>query len=86
MNVYQYMYFTKRLIRYHKVNIAICIFLISFTLIHVYKPSLFYNKEGGFRPFGLGYKHKTVIPIWLVSIILSIFSYLVVLVYLQIDG
>jgi len=46
------------------------------------KPTLLYNEEGGFRPFGVGYRHKTVIPIWLVSIILAIFSYLAVLYYL----
>jgi hypothetical protein len=38
-----------------------------------------YTKEGGFRPFGVGYKHKTVVPIWIVAIILAIFSYLAVL-------
>jgi hypothetical protein len=38
-----------------------------------------YNEEGGFRPFGVGYRNKTVIPIWLVAIVLAIFSYVVVL-------
>jgi hypothetical protein len=65
------------------VNIAIFIFLLSFTLIHIIKPSLIYNKEGGFRPFGLGYKHKTVVPIWVISIIIAIFSYLAVLSYIM---
>ena len=68
--------------RIHKINFAIVIFLIVFTLIHIYKPLLMYNEEGGFRPFGIGYKHKTVIPIWIVSIIVAMFSYLAVLYYL----
>ena len=68
------MYLTKKFIRINKVNIAILLFLLSFTLVHIIKPSLIYNKEGGFRPFGLGYKHKTVIPIWIISIILAIIS------------
>jgi hypothetical protein len=77
------MFLTKKFVRIHKVNIAIFIFLLFFTLIHIIKPSLIYNKEGGFRPFGLGYKHKTVVPIWVISIIIAIFSYLAVLSYIM---
>lgn len=73
---------TKKFVRVHKVNIAIVIFLIAFSIIHMIKPDIIYNKEGGFRPFGVGYKHKTVIPIWLIAIILAIFSYLIVIHYL----
>ena len=75
------MFLTKKFVRIHKINFAILIFLIVFTLIHIYKPLLMYNEEGGFRPFGIGYKHKTVIPIWIVSIIVAMFSYLAVLYY-----
>jgi hypothetical protein len=46
------------------------------------KPTIMYNEDGGFRPFGVGYRHKTVVPIWLVSILVAIFSYLGVLYYL----
>ncbi len=46
------------------------------------KPRLLYDTDGSFRQFGVGYRHKTVIPIWLVSIILAIFSYIAVLYYL----
>jgi hypothetical protein len=73
---------SQKFIRVHIVNIAIVIFLLAFFVIHFIKPELMYNSEGGFRQFGLGYKHKTVIPIWLVAIILAILSYSVVLVYL----
>lgn len=73
----------KNFVRIHKVNIAIFAFLIVFSFIHFMKPQLMYNDEGGFRPFGLGYRNKTVIPIWLVSIFLAIFCYLGVLYYLQ---
>jgi hypothetical protein len=73
------MFITKKFIRLNRVNIAILIFLLAFAAIHIYKPILMYTKEGGFRPFGVGYKHKTVVPIWIVAIILAIFSYLAVL-------
>ena len=67
----------------HKLTIAISIFLVLFSLIHYTKPALLYNTDGGYRPFGLGYKHKTVIPIWMVAIILAIFSYLGVVAYIM---
>ena len=76
------MFFTNKFVRIHKINFAILIFLSVFTMIHIYKPLLMYNEDGGFRPFGIGYKHKTVIPIWIVSIIVAMFSYLAVLYYL----
>jgi len=73
----------KGFVRQHKLNISIFIFLILFSLVHFMKPSFLYNHDGGFRPFGLGYKHKTVIPIWVMSIILAILCYLIVLVYIN---
>tara|TARA_Y100000022_G_C13249221_1_gene376365 strand:- start:1984 stop:2223 length:240 start_codon:yes stop_codon:yes gene_type:complete len=66
----------------NKLAIAVCIFLAFFFSIHMLKPSFVYNKDGSFREFGVGYRHKTVIPIWLVSIVIGIFSYLGVLYYL----
>lgn len=76
------MYLNKNLIKNNKVSIAIVIFLILFSIVHYLKPGLLYTKEGGFRNFGLGYRNKTIIPIWLVAIILGILSYLVVSYYL----
>jgi hypothetical protein len=73
----------KNFVRIHKVNIAILIFLVVFSTLHFLKPQLIYNDEGGFRPFGVGYRNKTVVPAWLVAIIIAIFSYLGVLYYLR---
>lgn len=70
---------SRKFVRINKLNIAIGIFIVLFTIIHITKPVFIYNNEGGFRQFGVGYKHKTVIPIWLVAIILAILSYLFVL-------
>ena len=69
----------RKWLKMNKVSLAIIIFLLTFGILHMIKPSLCYNKEGGFRPFGVGYKHKTVIPIWILAILLAIFSYLLVL-------
>jgi hypothetical protein len=73
------MYITRNFIRIHKVNIAIVLFLIIFTVIHMTKPAILYNEDGSYRPFGLGYKNKTVVPIWVVAIILAILCYMSVL-------
>jgi hypothetical protein len=70
---------SRKFVRINKLNIAIGIFIFLFTIVHVTKPVFIYNKEGGFRQFGVGYRHKTIIPIWLVAIILAILSYLFVL-------
>ena len=72
----------KGFIRYNKLSVAIILFLIVFSTIHITKPVLLYNDDGGFRPFGVGYRHKTVIPIWIISIIVAIFSYMAVMYYL----
>ena len=73
----------KKFIRIYLVHISILIFLVLFTMIHLVKPHFLYNEEGGFRPFGVGYKHKTVIPIWLIAIILAMLSYLFVLQFVN---
>ena len=70
---------SRKFVRINKLNIAVFIFLMLFTIVHITKPTFIYNNEGGFRQFGVGYKNKTVIPIWLVAIVLAILSYLSVL-------
>ena len=71
-------------IRRNITSVAIVIFVIMFCLIQMYAPHFLYNQDGSLREFGLGYRKKTVVPIWLVALILAIFSYLIVLYYLAI--
>ena len=59
--------------------VAVALFVLSFSLIMSFKPGFLFNKDGSIRNFGLGYKKKTVVPIWLVSIILGILAYYIVL-------
>ena len=70
-----------RFVRLHKVILSIYLFLFLMAIIHYIKPKLIYDENGGFRPFGLGYRKKTILPIWLVSIFFAILSYLLVLIY-----
>jgi hypothetical protein len=76
------MYLNKKIIKNNRVIISIILFLILFSIVHYIKPGFLYTKEGGFRNFGVGYRNKTVIPIWLISIILGILCYLAVSYYL----
>jgi hypothetical protein len=69
----------KHFFRNHKLSIAILFFIFIFTGIHTVKPGFIYTEEGGFRPFGVGYRDKTVVPIWLASIAIAILSYWAVL-------
>jgi hypothetical protein len=71
----------KSFVRVNITSISITLFLSIFVLIHHFKPSLLYTSDGSFRQFGVGYKQKTVVPIWLVAIFLSILCYLFVLSY-----
>lgn len=73
----------KSFVRVNKTSIAIILFLAIFSAIHYFKPALFYTEDGGFRQFGVGYKQKTVIPIWAAAILIAILCYLAVLSYLM---
>ena len=68
------MFFSKKILRIYKIQIAIFLFLCLFGLFHYIQPSFAYE-NGNFRQFGVGYQHKTVIPVWLVAIILAILCY-----------
>jgi len=72
----------KYFIRENITLISIVIFIIVFGTIQFMKPTFLYNNDGSPREFGIGYKNKTIFPIWLLSIILGILSYLSVLFYI----
>lgn len=57
------------------LTIAILLFLCMFTILHFSKPTLLYNTDGSLRQFGIGYRKRTVVPLWLVVILLSILCF-----------
>lgn len=75
----------KTYIRENKTLIAIILFLIIFGMIQMMKPACFYNKDGSIREFGIGYRNKTILPIWLLSLVLGILCYLAVLYYTSVS-
>jgi hypothetical protein len=56
--------------------VSILLFSIVFSVINMCKPLCLYNPNGSIREFGVGYKNKTILPVWLLSIVLGILCYL----------
>jgi len=73
----------KNYIRENITLIAVVLFLLIFGSIQFVKPSCLYNKDGSIREFGVGYKNKTILPVWLLSIVLGLLSYLALLYYIN---
>ena len=71
-------------VKKHTVSISILLFVVAFFFLQQTAPSFLYKKNGHIRKFGIGYKERTVIPIWLVALIMAIFSYVAVRYYLEI--
>ena len=66
----------KHIIRQKPTLAAVVIFLIAFGLLHFMQPKFLYKNDGSLREFGIGTKQRTILPIWLISLILGILSYL----------
>ena len=72
----------RNIIRRNITSVSIVIFIILYTLVLSFKPAFIFKKDGNLRNFGIGFRDKTVIPSWLLAIILAIISYLLVLYYI----
>ena len=68
-------------IKNKKVETALLLFLVLYILFIYIHPSFCFDKNGNLLQFGLNYSNKTIIPIWLIVIILSIFSYFMTYYY-----
>ena len=60
---------------------AMLLFFILYTLIIFIKPGFIFSRSGSLRDFGVGYKKKTVVPLWLMAILLAIISYVMLLFF-----
>lgn len=72
----------RNFIRDNVTLVSIILFITIFSMIQLSKPAFLYNNDGSIREFGVGYKNKTILPIWLLSIVLGILCYLVVVYYI----
>ena len=63
-----------------KIYLAIFLFITLYFLINIVQPNFIYNnRENCLRHFGIGYRNTTILSLWLVSILLAIFSYFVII-------
>jgi hypothetical protein len=69
----------QQFIRNNPVLTSIILFLVIFILIILGKPGFIFNNDGSLRQFGVGYRNKTILPVWLLAIILGILCYVFVL-------
>jgi hypothetical protein len=69
----------KDFVRTNSALCAIIVFLGLYALIIKIKPKIIFYDDGTIKEFGLGYKNKTILPIWLVAVVVAILSYMVVL-------
>ena len=73
--------FEKRWVRQNKIFVSILIYMILFGLVNLLTPAFMYNPDGSLKEFGLGFRKKTIIPVWLISIFLAIIAYFSVVYY-----
>lgn len=71
-----------RYIRNNIISISILLFIVIYSGILFLKPGFLYNNDGSLRQFGLNSSRKTIIPAWLLALIIAISSYFLVLYYL----
>ncbi len=69
-------------IKKHIVPLSIVCFIMMYTILVMMKPSFLYNRDGTFREFGLARSKNTIIPIWLMAIVLAVLSYVGLLYYI----
>ena len=72
-------FFNQYFIKQHLTTFSILVFLAAFATIQAFRPRFMYNEDGSLRQFGIGFKRKTVVPAWLVAIVIASLSYLLVL-------
>ena len=60
---------------------ALALYIILYGVLIFSKPSLIYDKNDCLRNFGRGYTTRSILPVWLLSIIIAILSYFAVMYY-----
>jgi hypothetical protein len=74
---------TRVFLEQYKLHLSIILFLALFWILQFFKPPFLYESDGSLRQFGIGYKNKTLFPIWLFSIYLGIICYLFILIAIK---
>lgn len=73
------MYFNRNFAKKQTLMLSVILFLVTFYLVNYMKPKCIYNTNGSIRQFGIGYKNKTIFPIWIMAICLAIICHIIVI-------
>ena len=67
-------YLTNR-ISGNTIHISILLYLLTMIVIWILKPNMIFNRKGEAKEFGVGRNDRTILPLWLVAIVISIITY-----------
>ena len=68
-----------------RLLMILVVYFILYGLIVWTKPEIVYDRsKNSLRAFGVGYKNSTILPLWLVSLLLAMASYFIVLYFIHI--
>ena len=73
----------KNVIRRNVVSISIIIYICIYLVLMSLKPSFLFQQNGRLRDFGIGYRNKTIIPVWFLAIFIATLSYFSVMYYVS---
>jgi len=73
----------RKFLKQNKLLVIILLLITFVLLIHQIKPAFLYERNGAIRNFGIGIKSKTIIPLWLIVIVMAILIYVAVDFYLK---
>ena len=73
----------KSIVRKHVVSISILIYISIYIMIMYLKPGFLFQKNGSLREFGIGYRNKTIIPVWFIAIFIATLAYFSVMYYVS---
>ena len=60
----------------NRLTMVIFLFIILYGIVVFLKPGMiFNNKDNCLRSFGVGYKNTTIVPLWLISILFAIVTF-----------
>jgi len=63
--------------------VALILFFVIYGFVAMAQPAFLYKKNNTLREFGVGYRNKTILPMWLFSFLLGVICYLIVIYYLE---
>lgn len=73
----------KNFLETNVVLVAIVLYVIVYAMAVIWKPAFLYKPDNTLRQFGVGYKTKTILPMWLFAFLVAILCYLAVIYYLE---